>query len=148
MSVWQFVTLWLQPSRRLGPRDPSGKDARLGCHVLFQHVRSPPSPSSRGSSAPPHSLPLQWYHPHVWGCWRFSHLPWFLLLTHPAQHFSWCAQNIRVTADSPVDSFLRFDPISCSIQVLAVASCPSHGFLRRLYHKSRLNRAANHFKVL
>ena len=51
-------------------------------------------------------LPLDWYHPHIWGCRRFSHVSWFQLVTHPAWHFSWCAQCIgwtnRVTADSPV----------------------------------------------
>ena len=29
----------------------------------------------------------------IWGCWCFSCLSWFHLLTHPAQHFSWCAQS-------------------------------------------------------
>ena len=29
----------------------------------------------------------------IWGCWCFSCLSWFHLVTHPAQHFSWCAQS-------------------------------------------------------
>ena len=39
-------------------------------------------------------LPLEWYNPHIWGCWCFSHLSWFQLVSHPAQHFSWCAQHV------------------------------------------------------
>ena len=38
-------------------------------------------------------LPLEWYHPHIWGCWHYSRLSWFQLVTHPARHFSWCAQH-------------------------------------------------------
>ena len=45
-------------------------------------------------------------HTHTWGCWCLFHLSWFQLVTHPPQHFSWCAQCIgwinRVTADSLV----------------------------------------------
>ena len=33
---------------------------------------SPLSPSSRGSFIPPHFLPLEWCHLHIWGCWYFS----------------------------------------------------------------------------
>ena len=51
---------------------------------------SPPSSSSRDSLVPLGFLPLQWYHPHIWGCWCFSYLSWFQLVTHLAQHFSWC----------------------------------------------------------
>ena len=39
-------------------------------------------------------LPLEWYHLHIWGCWYFSLLSWFQFVTHPARHFSWCAQHI------------------------------------------------------
>ena len=35
-------------------------------------------------------LPLEWYHLHFWGCWCFSWQLWFQLVSHPAQHFSWC----------------------------------------------------------
>ena len=38
-----------------------------------------PSPS-RGSLVPLRILPLEWYHPHVWDCWFFSHLSWFQLV--------------------------------------------------------------------
>ena len=37
-------------------------------------------------------LSIHWYHLHIWRCWCFSHLSWFQLVTHPARHFSWCAQ--------------------------------------------------------
>ena len=74
--------------------------------VLSQLFDSLPSPSSRGSLVPLRFLPLECYHPLIWGCWCFSCLSWFQLVTHPAWHFSWCAQCIgstnRVTADSPV----------------------------------------------
>ena len=62
--------------------------------VLSQLFHSPPSPSSRGSLFPLHFLRLKWYHPHIWGCWCFSHLSWFRLVSHPAQHFSWYAQCV------------------------------------------------------
>ena len=39
-------------------------------------------------------LPLEWYHPHISGCWFFFCLSWFQLVTHPAWHFTWCAQHI------------------------------------------------------
>jgi len=38
-------------------------------------------------------LPWEWYHLRIWGC-CFPHLSWFQHLTHPARHFSWCAQHI------------------------------------------------------
>ena len=46
------------------------------------------SPSSRGSLVLL-SLPLEWYHLHIWGCWYFSLKSCFQLVTHPAQHFEW-----------------------------------------------------------
>ena len=44
----------------------------------------------RGSLVPLHSLPLGWYHLHIWGCWYFSWQSWFQFEIHPAQHFAWC----------------------------------------------------------
>ena len=38
--------------------------------------------------------PSEWSHSHIWSGWCFSCLSWFQLTTHPAQHFSWCAQRI------------------------------------------------------
>ena len=72
----------------------------------------PCSPSSRGSLVPLHFQPLEWYHPHIWSYWCFSHLSWFQLVIYPAQHFSWCVQHI----DEYVFSVLDLKPISCSIQ--------------------------------
>ena len=71
--------------------------------VLSQLFHSPSSPSSKGflviflsfcESNFLHFLSLEWYHLHIWGCWCFSWLSWFQLVTHPANHFSWCAQHI------------------------------------------------------
>ena len=45
-------------------------------------------PSSRGSVAPLHFLPLGWCHLPNWG-WYFSWQSWFLVVLHPAQHFAW-----------------------------------------------------------
>ena len=49
-----------------------------GCHdlsfLIFNlklPICCPPSPSSRGSLVPLSFLPLEWYHPHIWG-WCFS----------------------------------------------------------------------------
>ena len=67
---------------------------------FFQHFilswlfHSLPSSSSGGSLVPLRFLPLKWYHPYIWGCRCFSHLSWFQLVTHPAHHFSSCAQHI------------------------------------------------------
>ena len=36
------------------------------CWVLGQLFYSPLSPSSRGPLVPPHFLPLEWYHLHIW----------------------------------------------------------------------------------
>ena len=46
---------------------------------------SPPLPSLRSSLIPLLFLPLEWY-PHIWGCWNFSCLSGFQLVTHPAWH--------------------------------------------------------------
>ena len=61
--------------------------------VLRWFFHSPPSPLWRDSSSSSF-LPLERYHPHFWDCWCFSCLSWFQLITHPAQHFSLCAQCI------------------------------------------------------
>ena len=54
---------------------------------------SPLSPSSRGCLVPLPFLPLKWYHLHIWGCWYISCQSWFQLVSHPAQHFTWCTLN-------------------------------------------------------
>ena len=38
-------------------------------------------------------LPFEWYCPHICGCY-FSQQSWFQLVTHPAQHFTWCTLHI------------------------------------------------------
>ena len=48
----------------------------------------------RGSLVPLHFLPLEWYHVHIWGCWYFPWQSWFQLVSHPAQHFTWCTLHI------------------------------------------------------
>ena len=55
----------------------------------------PLSPSSRGSLVPLYFMTLKWYHLHIWGCWYFPQQSWFQLLSHPAQHFTWCTLYIR-----------------------------------------------------
>ena len=74
-----------------------GLDAMILVFLIFSLklvLSLSPSPSSRGSLVPLHFLPLEWSHLCIWGCWCFSHLSWFQLVTHPAQHFSLCAQHI------------------------------------------------------
>ena len=58
--------------------------------VLSWFFHSPTSPTSQGCLC---FLPLEWYHLPIWGSWCFSRLSWFQIVTHPAQHFSWCAQH-------------------------------------------------------
>ena len=48
----------------------------------------------RRSLVPLHFLPSEWYHQHIWGCWCFSGISYFQLVTHPVRHFSWCTQHI------------------------------------------------------
>ena len=72
---------------------------------------SPPSSSSRDSLVPLAFLPLEWFHLHIWGCWCFSCLSWFQLVSHPAWHFSWCERaglrlNIKKT------KIMASDPIT------------------------------------
>ena len=50
--------------------------------VLSQLFHCPPSPSSKGSLVRLRFLSLELYHPHICGCWRFSHLSSFQLVTH------------------------------------------------------------------
>ena len=47
---------------------------RLSDWTELKLFHSPPSLSSSSSSVPLHFLPLEWYHPQIWGCWCFSHL--------------------------------------------------------------------------
>ena len=63
------------------------------CWVSNQ-LHSPLSPSSRGSLVPLHSLPLEWYHLHIWCCWYFSWQSWFQPVLHPAWHFTWFTLHI------------------------------------------------------
>jgi len=62
--------------------------------VLSWFFHSPPSSSSRGSLPLLHFLPLEQYLLHIRGCWCFSCLSWFRLVSQPAWHFSWFAQRI------------------------------------------------------
>ena len=51
------------------PSEPNLQNLDVTRSQLFH---SPLSRSSRGSLAPLHFLPLEWYHLHMWGCWYFS----------------------------------------------------------------------------
>ena len=103
--------------------------------ILSKLFHSPPSPSSRSSSDPLHFLPLEWYHPHIWGCWCFSHLSWFQLVTHPAGAFlilSVCRLSKQGGIRQP--SCTPFSILNQSVVpygVLTVASWPAYRFLRR-----------------
>ena len=70
-----------------------GLDAMILDFLIFS-FKLALSYSSRGSLVSLCFLPLEWYHPHIWGCLCFSRLSWFQLVTHPAWHFSWCTQHI------------------------------------------------------
>ena len=61
----------------------------------------PPLPSSRSSLVPLCFLPLEWHHLHIWGCWCFSCLSWFQLVTHPAQAFLMMCSAYRL--NNPID---------------------------------------------
>ena len=99
--LWSPSTVILEPKKRkyvtTSTFSPSichevmGLDAMILVFswylVLSLLFPSLPSPSSRGSLIPLHFLPLGCYHLHIWGCWSFSHLSWFQLVTHPAWAF-------------------------------------------------------------
>ena len=40
------------------------------------------------------SLPLAWFHLHVWSYWYFSQQSWFQPGIHSAPHFTWCTLHI------------------------------------------------------
>ena len=64
------------------------------CWALSQLFHSPLSLSSRGFLVLLHFLPEGWCHLHIWGYWYFSQQPWFQLVLHPEQHFTWCTLHI------------------------------------------------------
>ena len=74
----------------------------IGCHdlcffecwVLRQLFHSPLSLSSRGSLVSLRFLPYEWCHLHILGYWYFSQQSWFLLVLHPALHFTWFTLQI------------------------------------------------------
>ena len=78
---------------------------------------------------------IVWYHPSIWGCWCFSSLSWFQLVTHPAWHFSWCARCVDYgNGDSRQPCHTPFSILNQSIvpnRVLTVASWSAYRFLRR-----------------
>ena len=115
-----------------------------GCHdlsffffwylVLSWFVHSPSSSSSRGSLAPLCFLPLEWYHLHIWGCWRFSRLAWFqLVIIQPGISHDVLSIHVKQTGwqQTALSYFLLdLEPIS-SYKVSTIASWPAYRFLRR-----------------
>ena len=87
----------------------------LECWVLSQLFHSPLSPSSKGSLVPLHSLPVEWYHLHIWGCWYSSPQSWFQLVIHPAGYLAWCTLH-----RTPAELFLENE-----MKVLVTQSCPT-----------------------
>ena len=85
-----------------------GPDAMIYLFIFFKYLvlsqlfHSPPS-LSRGSLVPLKFLSLECYHLHIWGCWWFSCLSWFPVVTHPAQMPSRCilCQQIWETQQWP-----------------------------------------------
>ena len=80
------------------------------------------SPSSIGSLVPLCFLLLEWNHPHIWGCWYFSYLSWFQLVTRlkkgPTFLMMCSAYRLNKQGDNrqPCQySFLDPESISCSI---------------------------------
>ena len=137
--------LWLQSPSAVTLEPPKIKSISIStfsssiwfqsfeCWVLSQFFHSPLSPSSRGSLVPFHLLPLEWHYLPIWGCWYFSWQSWFLLVSHPAYHFTWYTLHksyiIRVTIynlDVFLSQFLTIVKMSSSV-VFWLA----YGFLRR-----------------
>ena len=89
---------------------------------LSQLFHSPLS-LSRGSLVPLCFLPLKWYLLHIWSCWYISRQSWFQLVSHPAQHFTWCTlhgedfpiaqtvKNLPVMQETRIQSLGQEDPL-------------------------------------
>ena len=74
-----------------------GPDAMILVFLIFSlkpALSLSPFTLIRGSWVPLRFLPLEWWYLRFWGCWCFSRLSWFQVVTHAAQHFSWCALHI------------------------------------------------------
>ena len=123
---------------RFHPPWSNGPDAMI---LVFWTLSLKPAlslsslPSSRGSLAPLGFLPLEWCHLHICGCCCSSRLSWLQLVTHPAWHFSWCAQCIgninRLTADSPVVLLSQSWTSQLFMQGSDCCFLTSYRFLRR-----------------
>ena len=79
-------------------------------------------------------LPLGLSHLHMWGYWYFSCQSWFQLLSHPAQHFTWCTlhRSLKKQGDNSLPWHTPFPILDQSIipcPVLTVASWPTYRFL-------------------
>ena len=106
-----------------------------GCHDLsFKPALSLFSSVLIKTRVSLHFLPLERFHQHIWGCWCSSCRSWLLLETHPAQHFSWCAQHIGWICESRQPCCTPFSIVNQSViqyRALTVAYWPAYSFLRR-----------------
>ena len=90
-------------------------------------------PSSRGFLVPPHFLPLEWYHLHIWGCWYFSQQSWFqfdsstFCMMYSAYKLNKQDDNIQPW-HTPFPIWNQ-SAVPCS--VLTVASWAAYRFLKR-----------------
>ena len=70
------------------------------CWVVSQLFHTALSPSSRGSLVLLHSLPLKWYHLHIWGCWYFSsNLHYSLWVIQPITSWQWDGKTMATVTD-------------------------------------------------
>ena len=83
-----------------------------------------------------HSLPLEWFHLHIWGCWYFCQQSWFQLVIHPspAFHIMYSEYKLNKQSDSIKPWQTPFSILNQSVvlcPLLTVASWPAFRFLRR-----------------
>ena len=80
-------------------------------------------------------LPLEWYHPHIWGCWCFSLLLWFQFVTHPANNLMRCSACwLNKQGDSRQPCRAPYSILDQSVvpyRVLTAAAWTAYRFLRR-----------------
>ena len=91
------------------------------------------SPSSRGFSVPPHFLPLELYHLHIWGCWYFSQQSW-LQFESSTFCMMYSTYKLNKQSDNIQPSHTPFPILNQLVDPckgLTIVTWPAYGFLRR-----------------
>ena len=74
-------------------------------------------------------LPLEWYHPNIWGCWYLSWQSWFQLVTQfsPVFHMMCSAYKLNKQGDNQQPCHIPFSILNQSVvpyRILTILSWP------------------------